>query len=167
MLFAYANSTKQLQDMTKSFPTYTFDECYVPIKYHTLIDEEKDLLVQLSSEVLVVPEVDNSILHAVLNVYMTRHNLKTPRDIARRLRVDARELSGTIHMLTGMSHEDFLHQYRFRAIRELLCDTTLSVQTIATHFGYSSIHALNRFLSDQTGGLSANMIRKNSQISTN
>lgn len=146
--------------MTKAFKTYTFDECYVPIKYHVLIDEEKDLLVQITSEAFVVPEVDNSILHAVLNIYMTLHQVKTPREVARRLRVDARELSGAIHMLTGMSHEDFLRQYRLRAIKELLTGTTLSVQTIATHFGYSSIHALNRFLSDQTGGLSANMIRK-------
>lgn len=146
--------------MTKAFKTYTFDECYVPVKYHTLIDEEKDLLVQITSEAFVVPEVDNSILHAVLNIYMTLHQVKTPREVARRLRVDARELSGAIHMLTGMSHEDFLRQYRLRAIKELLTGTTLSVQTIATHFGYSSIHALNRFLSDQTDGLSANMIRK-------
>ena len=101
----------------KPFKTYTFDECYVPVKYHILIDEEKDLLVQLSSETFMVPEVDNSILHAVLTVYMTRHQLKTPREVARRLRVDARELSGAIHMLTGMNHEDFLRQYRLRAIR--------------------------------------------------
>ncbi len=146
--------------MTKSFKTYTFDECYVPVKYHILIDEEKDLLAQMPAEVLPIPEVDNSILHAVLTVYMTGHQYKTPREVARRLKVKARELSGAMHMLTGMSHEDFLRQYRLRAIKELLTGTKLSVQTIATHFGYSSIHALNRFLSDQTGGLSANMIRK-------
>lgn len=160
MLSAYRDSTKPLQDKMKPFKTYTFDECYVPVKYHILIDEEKDLLAPIPVEALPVPEVDNSILHAVLTVYMTRHQLKTPREVARRLRVDARELSGAVHMLTGMSHEDFLRQYRLRAIRELLTDTTLSIQTIATHFGYSSIHALNRFLSDQTAGLSANMIRK-------
>ena len=146
--------------MTKSFKTYTFDECYVPVKDHILIDEEKDLLAQIPAEAIPVPEVDNSILHAVLTVYMTRHRAKTPREVARAMKLDARELSGAIHMLTGMSHEDFLRQYRLRAIRELLTDTTISVQTLATHFGYSSIHALNRFLSDQTGGLSANMIRK-------
>lgn len=144
----------------KPFKTYTFDECYVPVKYHVLIDEEKDLLAPIPVEALPVPEVDNSILHAVLTVYMARHRAKTPREVARLLKLDARELSGAIHLLTDMSHEDFLRQYRLRAIRELLSDTTLSIQTIATHFGYSSIHALNRFLSDQTGGMSANMIRK-------
>lgn len=146
--------------MTKPFKTYTFDECYVPVKYHILIDEEKDLIAQIPADAVPVPEVDNSILHAVLSVYMTRHQLKTPREVARRLKVDARELSGAVHMLTGMSHEDFMHQYRLQAIKELLCETKLTVQTFATHFGYSSIHALNRFLSDQTGGLSANKIRK-------
>ena len=160
MLSTYRDSTKLLQDKMKPFKTYTFDECYVPVKYHILIDEEKDLLAPIPVEALPVPEVDNSILHAVLTVYMSRHRAKTPREVARLLKLDARELSGAVHMLTGMSHEDFLRQYRLRAIRELLTDTTLSIQTIATHFGYSSIHALNRFLSDQTAGLSANMIRK-------
>jgi len=145
--------------MSKPFQTFTFDQCYVPIREHAVIDEENDLLLQKPIEEILVPETDRSILHAVLTIYMTHHNVKATREVAQLLHLNARDLSGAVHMLTGMSHEDLLRQYRFKAIHELLLGTTLSVQTIATHFGYSSIHALNRFLTDQTG-MSANRIRE-------
>jgi len=145
--------------MNKPFQTFTFDDCYVPIREHTIIDEENDLILYKPIEEIQVPETDHSILHAVLAIYMTHHQIKAPREVAKLLHLNARDLSGAVHLLTSMSHEDLLHRYRFTAIHELLVGTTLSIQTIATHFGYSSIHALNRFLTDQTGK-SANRIRK-------
>lgn len=152
-------NTSNIFVMSNLFRTFTFDDCYVSIREHAVIDEANDVIVAKLLEEIVVPEVDSSILHAVLTIYMTHHYVKAPREVARLLRLNVREVSGTVHILTGMSHEDLLRRYRLCAIRELLLGTTLSVQTIATHFGYSSIHALNRFLSDQTG-MSANMIRR-------
>lgn len=82
--------------------TYTFDECYVPVKDHVFIYEEKDLIVQKLVGDLQVPEVDNSILHAVLTIYMTQHQAKTPRDIARQLKVDA--LAQSLHLRPDRRH---------------------------------------------------------------
>lgn len=82
--------------------TYTFDECYVPVKDHVFIYEEKDLIVQKLVGDLQVPEVDNSILHAVLTIYMTQHQAKTPRDIARQLKVDTRAQS--LHLRPNRRH---------------------------------------------------------------
>lgn len=88
--------------MKITFNTYTFDECYVPVKDHVFIYEEKDLIVQKLVGDLQVPEVDNSILHAVLTIYMTQHQAKTPRDIARQLKVDARAQS--LHLRPDRRH---------------------------------------------------------------
>lgn len=144
--------------MPQQIKTYTFVEAYLPIHEFLVIDEEKDSITRKPEEEIPYPVTDGNILDAVINVYLTHHKAKTPLAVAHILGVDRRDLSGAIHLLTGMSHEDFLRQYRLRAINELLTTTKLSTPVIAKYFGYTSIRSLNQFLSDQTG-LTANEIR--------
>jgi len=139
--------------------TYPFDEIYLPIQHYLIIDEVQDTITRIATEEIPFPVTDGNILDAVIHVILTHNNYKLPLTIARKLNLDKRDLSGAVHILTGMPHDELLRQYRLRAITELLTTTKLSTQTISTFFGYSSLHAMNRFLTDQTG-LTANEIRR-------
>lgn len=145
--------------------TYTFDEIYLPIQQYLILDEEKDTITRIATDAIPYPVTDGSILDAVIHVILTRSNYKTPLYVAHALKQDKRDLSGAVHILTGMHHDELLRQYRLRAISELLTSSKISTQTIATFFGYSSIHAMNRFLTDQTE-LTANEIRRGTEAST-
>lgn len=138
---------------------YSFDETYLPISQYLTIDEEKDTISRLAENEIPYPETDGSILDAVIHIYLTNQKVKTLYHVAHYLHLDTRELSGAVHILTDMTHEKFLQQYRLRAITELLTSTKISTKVIAKHFGYSSLHTMNRFLTDQTG-LTANEIRR-------
>ena len=138
--------------------TYTFEEAYLPIQEFLIIDDEKDSLSRKQEEEIAYPVTDSNILDAVIHVLLTHHKAKTPLAVAHVLNVERRDLSGAVRLLTGMSHEDFIHQYRLRAIVELLTSTKLTTSTIAKFFGYATIRSLNQFLVDQTE-LTANEIR--------
>lgn len=151
--------------MPQQIKTYTFDEAYLPIHEFLIIDEEKDTISRKPEEEIHYPVTDGNILDAVIHVYLTHQKAKTPLAVARVLGVNRRDLGGAIHLLTGRNHEDFLRQYRLKAITELLTTTRLSSPFIAKYFGYTSIRSLNQFLSDQTG-LTANEIRAGVDAST-
>ena len=138
---------------------YSFDETYLPISQYLIIDEEKDTITRLPEDEIPYPETDGSILDAVIHIYLASQRVKRIYRVAHHLNLDSRDLSGAVHILTGMTHEKFLQQYRLRAITELLTTTKISTKVIAKHFGYSSLHTMNRFLTDQTG-LTANEIRR-------
>lgn len=144
--------------MPLQIKTYTFEETYLPIQKFLIIDEENGTLSSKAEDEITYPVTDGNILDAVIRVYLTHHKAKSPLSVAHALNVDRRDLSGAIRLLTGMSHEDFLHQYRLRAIVELLTSSQLSTTTIAKFFGYASLRSLNQFLVDQTD-LTANEIR--------
>lgn len=144
--------------MPSLIKTYTFDEVYLPIHEFLIIDEEKDMISRKHEDDIHYPVTDGNILDAVIHIYLTHHKAKTPLAVANALGVDRRDLGGAVHLLTGMSHEDLLRQYRLRAITELLTTTDLSMPVIAKYFGYASFRSLNQFLSDQTG-FTANEIR--------
>lgn len=138
--------------------TYTFEETYLPIRAFLNIDEAKNTLTRKAEDEIAYPVTDGNILDAVIHVLLTHHKAKTPLSVAYILNVDRRDLSGAIRLLTGMSHEDYLHQYRLRAMVELLTSTKLPTTTIAKYFGYATLRSLNQFLVDQTE-LTANEIR--------
>lgn len=144
--------------MTFPIKTYSFDECYLSINQFLTIDEDTDQIFAASPEAIPFPVTDGNILDAVLRYYLTHHKAKTTYNVAHSLKVNTRDLSSAIHLLTGMSHEDFLRQYRLRAIVELLTLTALSTLTIARFFGYASLASFNQFVSDQTD-LTPNEIR--------
>lgn len=145
--------------------TYSFEDIYLPIQHYLIIDEEKDTISCIAADTIPYPVTDGNILDAVIHVILTHSKVKTPLTVAHLLKQEKRDLSGAIHILTGMNHDELLRQYRLRAITELLTSSKISTQTIATFFGYSSIHAMNRFLTDQTE-LTANEIRRGVEPST-
>lgn len=144
--------------MTFQIKTFSFEECYLPINQFLTIDEDSDQIFTASPEAIPFPVTDGNILDTVIRYYLTHHKLKQTYVVAKALKVNTRDLSSAIHLLTGMSHEDFLHQYRLRAIVELLTLTTLSTKAIARFFGYASLASFNQFVSDQTE-LTPNEIR--------
>ena len=144
--------------MTFTFKTFSLEDTYLPISQRLTIDEKNDRLFLREAETIPFPVTDGSILDATIRFYVTHPHVKMNRSAATALGVDKRDLSSAIHLLTGMNHDEFLRQYRLRAILEVINTTTLSVLTIAKFFGYASIHSLNRFLTDQTR-LTANEIR--------
>lgn len=146
--------------MAFRFRTFTFEDCYCSVRSRITVDEAQDSIKPAYNEPSYVRNrTDGNILDAVLYIYVSRPFVKTPREVAGYLQADARELSAAIHLLTGMSHEDLLHQYRLRSICEVLRSTRLTTTTIAHYFGYSSLMGLNQFLLHQTG-LTANEIRE-------
>lgn len=145
--------------MTTPIKTYKFEQCYLPIKQRLNIYEDQDRVFVSGEPTVVYPKTDGSILDSVVSAYICCPQLKMPREVAKKLKVEPRELSGAVHILTGMTHTDFLHQYRLRTIRELLRTTRLSTTTIAKFMGYSTLQSMNQFLDDQTG-LTANEIRE-------
>lgn len=151
--------------MLQKIKTYTFEETYLPIRAFLNIDEGDGTLTRKPDDEIAYPATDGNILDAVIRVLLSYHQAKTPLTVARILNVERRDLSGAIRLLTGMSHEDFLHQYRLRAMVELLTTTKLSISAIAKFFGYATIRSLNQFLSDQTE-LTANEIRAGVDAST-
>lgn len=145
--------------------TYSFEDFYIPTQNYLVVDEEKDTITRIKSDAIPYPTTDGNILDAVIRIILNFSKVKTPLTVAHLMKLDKRELSGTVHILTGMNHDELLRQYRLRSITELLTTTKISTQTIATFFGYSSIHAMNRFLTDQTD-LTANEIRRGIEPST-
>ncbi len=145
--------------------TFTFNEIYLPIQQYLILDEENDTITRIADDAIPYPVTDGNILDAVIHVILTHNNYKNPLTIARVLKQEKRDLSGAVRILTGMHHDELLRQYRLRAITEILTTSKISTQTIATFFGYSSIHAMNRFLTDQTE-LTANEIRRGVEPST-
>ena len=145
--------------MTYQFRKYTFEEMYLPASARFVIDEEHDTIALKPVPEIQFPINDDSVISTLVNYYIVNPKVKHVLVIARKLDVSTRDLSSTVHLLTGMNHDDLLRNYRLRAIIELLTSTKLSTQTIATFFGYPKLHAFNRFLTDQTG-LTANEIRE-------
>lgn len=150
--------------MSITIKKYTLSQLYVSIFDVASVDLDLGFVYGRKEEEIPYPLSDGSIMDAVVRVYLHHPTFKTPLEVARQLNVDKRELSGAIHILTGVSHDELMRQYRLRGIMELLTKTRLPVPAIATYYGYSTIHALNRFLTDQTE-LTANEIRsgKNSK----
>lgn len=137
---------------------FSFEDCYLPINQFLTIDEDTDQIITASPDAIPYPVTDGNILDAVIRYYLTHHRVKQTRVVAKDLKVSSRDLSSTVHLLTGMHHDDFMRKYRLSAMIELLTLTTLSTTLIAKFFGYTSLHVLNQFLVDQTE-LTANEIR--------
>lgn len=150
--------------MSIAIKKYTLSQLYVSILDVVTVNLDLGFVYGRKEEEIPYPLNDGSIMDAVVRVYLHHPTFKTPQEVAHLLHLDKRELSGAIHILTGVTHEELMRQYRLRGILELLTKTRLPVSAIATYYGYSTIHALNRFLTDQTE-LTANEIRsgKNSQ----
>lgn len=145
--------------MTIELKKYSFENFYLPIGEYIIADEEKDVLSRRSDEEIPFPVTDGNILDAVIRIIITRPDFKTPLAIARRLKLDKRELGGALHILTDQCFDDLLYQYRLRAMKEVLENTKISTKVIAKYYGYASLQSMNQFLSDHTG-LTANEIRK-------
>lgn len=145
--------------MNYQFRKYFFEVIYLPVSERFIIDEDQDLIALKPEHEIPFPLDDNSVIASLVRYYILNCKVKHVLTFARRMNVNARDLSAAVHLLTDMNHDDFLRQYRLRSIKELLTTTKLSNQCIATFFGYPKLHAFNRFLSDQTG-LTANEIRE-------
>ncbi len=150
--------------MTIELKKYSYENFYLPTSEYIVADEEKDTFSLRSDEEISFPETDGNILDAVIRIIITHPKYKTPLSIARYLKQDKRELGGALHILTDLCFDDLLHQYRLRAMKEVLMNTKVSTKVIAKYYGYASLQSMNQFLSDQTG-LTANEIRKGKVVS--
>ena len=80
-----------------------------------------------------------------------RHMNQNAPFYANQLGVTTAELSGCIKVLTGMTTNEWLIEYRWLAIRELLLDTDRKLSEIATRVGYSSVKSFSRSFIERVG----------------
>lgn len=81
-----------------------------------------------------VPPTGSLIMDAVADI-LKRTPLSSMKEIAEEMKVDSRDLSGALHILTQRNPGDFISEYRLRQAKELLACTNLSVQKIAERCG--------------------------------
>ena len=70
----------------------------------------------------------------------------TIKQLSATLNFNRNALSTSIKMLTGLTLETFLKQWRLMLVKEYLCDPHLSYKSVATLCGFSSVQAMSKFL---------------------
>lgn len=68
------------------------------------------------------------------------------KQLSAKLSLDRNALSSSIKMLTGLSLDIFLKQWRLMLIKEHLSDPHLSYESVANLCGFSSVQAMSKFL---------------------
>lgn len=80
-------------------------------------------------------QVDESILAVVIQV-LNHTNILKSEDLAEKLGVSDRKLSGAVELLTGLPLSKFIREWRFMQSQQLLLNTDLSYVEIAARCGY-------------------------------
>lgn len=70
----------------------------------------------------------------------------TIKQLSAKLSLNRNALSSSIKMLTGLSLETFLKQWRLMLIKEHLSNPHLSYESVANLCGFSSVQAMSKFL---------------------
>ena len=70
----------------------------------------------------------------------------TIKQLSAKLSLNRNALSSSIKMLTGLSLDIFLKQWRLMLIKEHLSDPHLSYESVANLCGFSSVQAMSKFL---------------------
>ncbi len=86
---------------------------------------------------------DSIIMNAVVKA-IRETSYRRADQIADVLQVDETELTHAVHLLTGISLQDFIHQYRHRQAVEYLKYTSLSFEEIAKRCGFLSTNTFIR-----------------------
>ena len=70
----------------------------------------------------------------------------TIKQLSAKLSLNRNALSSSIQMLTGLSLDLFLKQWRLMQIKEHLSNPHLSYESVANLCGFSSVQAMSKFL---------------------
>lgn len=91
------------------------------------------------------------LVNAVANI-LFKTNSRETKDFAAYLQLDKRRLSVALEMETGMTLKELIIQYRLTKIKEFIAENPkMTVTEVASHFEFSSLHALWRFFQTYTG----------------
>lgn len=82
---------------------------------------------------------------------LQHHRVLTPQEVARVLEAPKRELSSAIRLLTGVSLDVLVREYRKHQAIRLLADTQTDYDQVAQQCGFSTLHNLSLFLNRETG----------------
>lgn len=92
-----------------------------------------------------------SILFDAIGRILFETNLRQPEALAEILEVDAGDLRAAIHLLSGLTTQEFIMAYRILQAQELLECTDLPVDEIARQCGYLATTSFYRDFSKQAG----------------
>lgn len=116
--------------ITPLTPTHNVETLFKA--YSTSIPQNKDREEELPSEPL---------LAAVVQV-LNQTNVLESQDLAEKLSVSDRKLSGAVDLLTGLPLSKFIKEWRFMQSQELLHNTELSYTEVAAQCGYGNESSL-------------------------
>lgn len=109
-----------------------------------------------------------SIILDAVEYCLSHTSLVTTKDVADYVCAPAKVLTGTIRLLTGQYLCDLIDDYRLLQLAQLLGETDISIDLIATQCGYSERTTIER-LFERRVGISPSQWRelcKNGQTST-
>ena len=89
--------------------------------------------------------VETPILRDVITLLKASPGI-TIKELSAKLSFNRNALSSSIKMLTGLTLETFLKQWRLMLIKEHLSDPHLSYESVANLCGFSSVQAMSKFL---------------------
>lgn len=89
--------------------------------------------------------VETPILRDVITLLKASPGI-TIKELSAKLSFNRNALSSSIKMLTGLTLEVFLKQWRLLLIKDLLSDPQLSYESVANLCGFSSVQAMSKFL---------------------
>lgn len=84
---------------------------------------------------------------AMVNRYMN-HDIQF---YAKKLGITSAELSSCLKVLTGLKGDEWICEYRWLAIRELLLQTDWTMGQVAKRTGYSTVKTFSRAFIDRIG----------------
>lgn len=90
------------------------------------------------------------IINAVVKILMET-SIRRTEQMAALLEVDALELTHAVHLLTGISLQEFILQYRRRQAVEYVQCTSLSLDEIASRCGFQSTNTFVKQFRIHTG----------------
>lgn len=109
-----------------------------------------------------------SIILDAVEYCLSHTSLVTTKDVADYVCAPAKVLTGTVRLLTGQYLCDLIDDYRLLQLAQLLGETDISIDLIATQCGYSERTTIER-LFERRVGISPSQWRelcKNGQAST-
>lgn len=129
---------------------FTVEELYVTVLKAEFVKNEEEgwfKMEQLSHEIRPSGSV---ILDAVVTELKDSY-IRDSSVLADRLGVDFVKLSNAVSLLTGLTLNEFIIQYRILEAKEYLSKTSLSLPEIAKRCGYDSVSAFGFYFRKQVG----------------
>lgn len=109
-----------------------------------------------------------SIILDAVEYCLSHSSLVTAKDVADYVCAPVKVLTGTIRLLTGQYLCDLIEDYRLLQLAQMLCETDLSIDQVASKCGYSERTTIER-LFERRVGISPSLWRelsKKGQLST-